>query len=274
VIQANHIESAAMSISRLSRWKRLSCFCVKARTIKPATPNDNDFAAVAPGFFFSQILEIFFRGMLNLPPLFRAPWVHWRPFTSAKLIRATLSAKIFPLRERFSVTFSPVQTSSFRQPRSRGHGGALLCLTSTAIRRITGMKIRTNVNAGALSPNHNQTVTRGLKVKSGVKAGAMAANHNQTVTRGLKVKTNIKAGGVHLNHNQTTARGLKVKTNVKAGSLSDNHNQTVARGLKVKTNVKAGALGTNHNQRMTRGLKVQSHLRAGANPPEPDRYKK
>jgi hypothetical protein len=33
------------------------------------------------------------------------------------------------------------------------------------------MKIKSNVKAGALSPNHNQTVARGLKVKTNVKAG-------------------------------------------------------------------------------------------------------
>jgi hypothetical protein len=33
------------------------------------------------------------------------------------------------------------------------------------------MKIKTNVKAGALTDNHNQTVSRGLKVKTDVKAG-------------------------------------------------------------------------------------------------------
>jgi len=33
------------------------------------------------------------------------------------------------------------------------------------------MKIKTNVKAGGLSENHNQSVKRGMKVKSGVKAG-------------------------------------------------------------------------------------------------------
>jgi hypothetical protein len=39
------------------------------------------------------------------------------------------------------------------------------------------MKIRTKVNAGALTGNHNQT--RRIRIKSGVKAGALTNNHNQ-----------------------------------------------------------------------------------------------
>jgi hypothetical protein len=51
------------------------------------------------------------------------------------------------------------------------------------------MKIRTNVKAGALAPNHNETQVRdtnqaaGLRVKSRVKAGALAPNHNETQAR-------------------------------------------------------------------------------------------
>ncbi|MGH9755220.1 MAG: hypothetical protein ACREA2_20775 [Blastocatellia bacterium] len=57
-----------------------------------------------------------------------------------------------------------------------------------------------------------------MKVKTNIKAGGLSINHNQTLSRGLKVKTNVKAGGFGCgNHNQTMARGLKVKTNVKAG---------------------------------------------------------
>jgi hypothetical protein len=43
-----------------------------------------------------------------------------------------------------------------------------------AIRRSTDMKIKSNVKAGSMSQNHNQTVSRGLKVKTNVKAGIIA----------------------------------------------------------------------------------------------------
>jgi hypothetical protein len=42
------------------------------------------------------------------------------------------------------------------------------------------VKIKTGVNAGRLSANHNQTVKR-LRFKSNLKAGKLSANHNQTL---------------------------------------------------------------------------------------------
>ena len=49
------------------------------------------------------------------------------------------------------------------------------------------MKIKTNVKAGSLIPNHNSTLVstksqaNGLKIKSSVKAGGLNTNHNQTL---------------------------------------------------------------------------------------------
>jgi len=61
------------------------------------------------------------------------------------------------------------------------------------------MRIKTNIEAGALVDNHNQKVARTLKVKSNVKAGGKyGENHNQKVARTLKVKSNVKAGGKYV----------------------------------------------------------------------------
>ena len=46
------------------------------------------------------------------------------------------------------------------------------------------MKVKSNVKAGAIAPNHNQAV-KGLRVKSSVKAGALTGNHNQTLARSV-----------------------------------------------------------------------------------------
>src|SRR5262245_128203 len=64
-------------------------------------------------------------------------------------------------------------------------------------RRGISMKINTNVIAGELNSNHNQTAAHGMKVKSSIKAGIIVVcksddpqNHNQTLARGLKVMSN------------------------------------------------------------------------------------
>ena len=44
-----------------------------------------------------------------------------------------------------------------------------------------------------------------MRIKTNVKAGRIALNHNQTIKR-LRVKSNVKAGKIALNHNQTVAR--------------------------------------------------------------------
>jgi hypothetical protein len=45
------------------------------------------------------------------------------------------------------------------------------------------MKIRTQVKAGGVRQNHNETQARGLKVRTSVQAGAIAPNHNETLLR-------------------------------------------------------------------------------------------
>ena len=56
-----------------------------------------------------------------------------------------------------------------------------------------------------------------MQVKTNLKAGGITTNHNQTLvgssTKRLRVKTSLKAGGIQQNHNQTLVRpsGLKVR---------------------------------------------------------------
>ena len=44
------------------------------------------------------------------------------------------------------------------------------------------MRVKSNVKAGGIQYNHNQTAA-GVRVKSRVRAGGFGYNHNQTITR-------------------------------------------------------------------------------------------
>ena len=123
------------------------------------------------------------------------------------------------------------------------------------------MTIRTNLKAGGLSRNHNETLRGGLTLRTGVKAGGMSRNHNETMNGGLTLRTNVKAGGLTRNHNETLRGGLKLRTNVKAGGLSRNHNEALRSGLTLRTNVKAGGIGINHNETLREGLKQRTRAR-------------
>jgi hypothetical protein len=69
------------------------------------------------------------------------------------------------------------------------------------------MTIRTNITAGALTRNHNQTLRGGLTMRTTVRAGVIGTrpNHNETLRGGLKLRTAVSAGyiGTRPNHNET-----------------------------------------------------------------------
>ena len=56
-----------------------------------------------------------------------------------------------------------------------------------------------------------------MQVKTNLKAGGISINHNETLVRApkpapsLKVKTNLKAGGISMNHNETLVRSTSRK---------------------------------------------------------------
>jgi hypothetical protein len=62
----------------------------------------------------------------------------------------------------------------------------------------TAMTIKTNVKAGGITINHNET----LAVRSAVKAGGLTIQHNEA----LAVRSNVQAGGISVQHNETFRR--------------------------------------------------------------------
>ena len=68
---------------------------------------------------------------------------------------------------------------------------------STTYEENSIMKIKTNVKAGGIERNHNQSAAKGgLPVKTQVKAGRLVYNHNQAASKTcVRVKTLMQAGG-------------------------------------------------------------------------------
>ena len=44
-----------------------------------------------------------------------------------------------------------------------------------------------------------------MRIKTNIKAGKLATNHNQTARKGRRGRTSVKTGGEHWQHNQTVA---------------------------------------------------------------------
>jgi hypothetical protein len=61
-----------------------------------------------------------------------------------------------------------------------------------------------------------------MQVKTQVKAGKLTTNHNQTLVRD-------RSQGTASPRPQALRQPLKVKTQVKAGAITHNHNQTLVR---------------------------------------------
>ncbi len=102
------------------------------------------------------------------------------------------------------------------------------------------MQTKTNLKAGALTQNHNETLASGLRVKSAVKAGGLVTNHNETLAGGLRVKSAVKAGALTQNHNETLAGALPAVNPNAAIEIEDAELEIVSDALRVRTGLLAG----------------------------------
>src|SRR5262249_48602522 len=101
----------------------------------------------------------------------------------ATVSRLSHALKIFSASPAIPPLFFACTCERRCQPRRRDYGGAVQCVTSNVHKGVRQMKVKTNVEAGGINIQHNQTVARGLKVKANVKAGKLTTNHNQTTAK-------------------------------------------------------------------------------------------
>ena len=61
------------------------------------------------------------------------------------------------------------------------------------------MRVKTNIKAGGLRPNHNESLVRdgrlakSLKVKTELKAGLIETNHNESLVRASRRTKTVKS---------------------------------------------------------------------------------
>ena len=95
------------------------------------------------------------------------------------------------------------------------------------------LKVRTALQAGGLTPNHNET----LKVRSALKAGKLSANHNDA----MRVRTGLNGGGQSLNHNENirhdAVRNVFMRRDLRTIGAGEDRLELMV----VRTGLRAGA---------------------------------
>jgi hypothetical protein len=95
-----------------------------------------------------------------------------------------------------------------------------------------------------------------MTIRTQLKAGKLATNHNET----LQVRSSLKAGKLGLNHNEA----LQVRSAIKAGKLAANHNEKLQRASdRSAVSMRRELLTTTRREDRLELLVVRAGLRAG-----------
>ena len=96
-----------------------------------------------------------------------------------------------------------------------------------------------------------------MTIRTQLKAGRIVKNHNET----LQVRTALKAGRKALLSNHSEV--LQVRSAIKAGKLAANHNEKVQRAATQAVSMRREVLTTTRKEDRLELLVVRAGLRAG-----------